>query len=276
MEVTACPPMPAQGAYVEEYRVQGRAQTQPVRPVHLPDKDEDGVYERGVSFDEITRMNIQDHKGHQHWRTGTPLFMFDKHKMREIIVRFVERRAFSKVRQKNIKGTLQERLIAAQRKLDAMRPSLIATLDSLCELYVASKCADDLPAVKKLECLIEGIDTRLRVETPNFAAFVAAILYFSYRCGNMDSVATATQLGVKPCHIRQILSRCRKLAGEKPAARGNHLRLLEEKEARLAERLRKREERARARAARITRSETWRKNLAASQKRAWAERRSAF
>lgn len=273
MDVTVCPPMPAQNAYFEEYRVQGRAQTQPVRPVHLPDKDENGVYERGASFDEIARMNIQDHKAHSHWRTGCPDFMLDKHKIREIIVRFVERRAFSKLRQKKIKGTLQERLISAQKKLDSMRPSLIVTLDHFCEKYLTAKCADDLPAAKKLESVIEGLDSRLRVETPNFAAFVGAVLYFSYRVGNMDSVAVATQLGVKPAHIRQILSRCRKLAGEKPASRGNHSRLREEKEARLAERLRKKKERARARAARITRNETWRKNLSASAKRAWAERK---
>ncbi len=277
MEVTACPPMPAQGAWVEEWRVQSRAQTQPVRPVHLPDKDENGVYERGVSFDELSRMNVQNHKGHSHWRTGCPAFMFSKTAMREIIVRFLERRAFSKVRQKKIQGTLQERLIAAQRKLDAMTPNLIVALDSLCEKYLTAKCADDLPAVKKLECLIEGLDTRLRIETPNFGAFVCAVLYFSYRCGNMDSVAVATQLGVKPAHIRQILSRCRKLAGESAATRGNRPRLTAEqrdaaKEAKRAARIRRREERV----ARIKKwSETWRKNMSASVKRAWAERRSA-
>ncbi len=275
MDVTFCAPMPAQGAWVEEWRVQGRAQTQPARPVGLPHKDESGVYEPGCSFDDITRMNIQDHKGHSHWRTGCPDFMLDN-KMREIIVRFVERRAFSKVRQKKIQGTLQERLASAQRKLDSMRPSLIVTLDSFCEKYLTAKCAADLPAAKKLECAIEGIDTRLRVETPNFAAFVGAVLYYSYRVGGMDSVAVGALLGIKTCHVRQILSRCRKLAGEKAATRGNRPRLTAEerdaaKEAKRALRIRRMEERT----ARIKRNETWRKNLSASAKRAWAERRSA-
>ncbi len=154
--------------------------------------------------------------------------MFSKTAMREIIVRFVERRSFSKMQQQKIHGSLQERLIRAQQRLDAHRPALIATLDSLCEQYVTAKLVGDLATAKKLECLIEGIDTRLRIETPNFAAIVTAILYFSYRIGNMDSVAVGAQLFVKPCHIRQILARCRKLAGEKPAARGGRARLTRE------------------------------------------------
>src|SRR5208282_2465262 len=132
----------------------------------------------------------------------------------EVIVRAVEAKAYVNSKSKHIdrSGSLDERLKRAEAKIASMRERKEAVLSNLCSRYVALKSAGD-PAAKQLEHQIENYDSQLCND--NHAATITAVLFLSYRCG-LDSVGVSNHLDgrVKPPLVRQILRRCRMIAGE--------------------------------------------------------------
>jgi hypothetical protein len=162
----------------------------------------------GIDFDSYSRMQTTKKGYVWFWRTGIPDFVMKPAKLREVITRAVEIRAgFHKW---HSALTQQERLVVAQKALDEKREAKIATLDSLCARLLRWRAHEPRPVVAKLESAIENIDTALRVDE-NAAAFIAAILFLSYRV-RMNSTQVARELGLKPPMIRQILYRCNIIA----------------------------------------------------------------
>jgi hypothetical protein len=167
------------------------------------------VSSTGLSMSDYGRMQTTAKSYVWFWRTGIPDFVMKPAKLREVITRAVEIRAG--FRAWPVPLPQQQRLVVAQKALDEKREAKIATLDSLCARYLAAhEALEPRPVVAKLESAIENIDTALRVDE-NAAAFIAAILFLSYRV-RMNSTQVAHELGLKPPMIRQILYRCNIIA----------------------------------------------------------------
>ena len=136
---------------------------------------------------------------------------------------------------------LRERLDAVQRKVATKRPAAALVMDQLCAKYVEIKqkglkpgmtdkewnesrnepymefaegearYQDEKNKLKRLEVVIEGIDTYLRYTVHGGADVVVSAVYLYYRCG-MDSIGVANELGLKSPHIRQTLYRLHQTA----------------------------------------------------------------
>ncbi len=70
---------------------------------------------------------------------------------------------------------------------------------------------DEKLKLRRLETVIEGIDTYLRYSEHGGADVVVSCVYLYYRVG-MDSVGVASELGLKSPHVRQMLFRLHQTA----------------------------------------------------------------
>src|SRR5208282_4822949 len=151
-DITFCPPHAAHGIEQSE-------RIQPKSPMAVSARFEaDGdISSTGLSFGDYQNMSVRSRRNVEHWRTGIPAFMLDPVKLREVIVRAVEAKAYVNSKSKHIdrSGSLDERLKRAEAKIASMRERKEAVLSNLCSRYVALKSAGD-PAAKQLEHQIEN------------------------------------------------------------------------------------------------------------------------
>jgi hypothetical protein len=164
-------------------------------------------------------MNGMSIQRHRESRKSIPdwLLKDDGDMLREVIVRMVEGRAgFAKPQP----GTQQERLLKAEKRCQESLATKVKVLDGLCERYVNLKCSGSLEEAKKLEPIIEGLDTTI-VALSQPGAMIAGVLYFSWRCGYNSTTVSAIMRSVKPTSCRQLLHRARRVAeiieGKRPA-----------------------------------------------------------
>jgi len=167
----------------------------------------------GLSYDNYSRMQTVTHLLNSGRRSPAPDWAFHDRKLREVIVVCMELRAYWRNR-KPTQGDDAERLRAAQKFIaDKHRPALMARIEKLCREYVGLKQAGVTgPVLSTLGCKIEEIDTQLRILdcTPQI---LAGVVYHYWRCG-LNSVETGAQLHIKPPHVRQLLWRLNKAAGQ--------------------------------------------------------------
>jgi hypothetical protein len=181
----------------------------PNSPVHA-DAAADGEWTSpGISFDDYSRMSTQTKKRSGRRRLDTPEWGLDQTKLRAVITRYFELRAYGRAKRYNPiigVGTEQQRLAGAQKRMQADKPKRLALLDKLCVEYVALKRDGGDPArIHKLAQLIEGLDTAICLIDRGPAVFVAMVyFYYSLR---YDSVGVAEALGIKPPAVRQTLFR---------------------------------------------------------------------
>ena len=149
---------------------------------------------------------------------------------------------------------LRHRLDAVQKKVASKRPAATQVMDQLCAEYVEIKqkglkpemtdrewnesksepymefaegearYQDEKVKLRRLEVVIEGIDTYLRYTVNGGADIVVAAVYLYYRVG-MDSVGVANELGLKSPHIRQTLYRLHQTAKKLWPPSGNPSKL---------------------------------------------------
>jgi hypothetical protein len=179
----------------------------PNSPVHA-EVNGDGEWDSpGFAYEDYARCHTETKKQSGCRRLDTPPWALDPTKLRAVITRYFELRAFGcHVRKYPIVGTEKERLARAQEKMLADKPKKLAVLDGLCVQYVALKRDGADPAqVCKLGQLIEGLDTTICLIDRGPSVF-AAMVYYYYSL-RMDSVGTAEALGLKPPAVRQTLFR---------------------------------------------------------------------
>jgi hypothetical protein len=162
----------------------------------------------GIDFADYSRMAVHTRGAATYRQKPTPEYALDHNKMRALLVRFLEARAFSRKQiAAGLPGSDATRLQRAQEKLAADRPRLITLADKLCKEYVDGKnYGAPKERLQQLEVEIEGIDTQLRMQAENFPAVVLGVIYRSYCLGD-NSVAVAAALGMKPPAVRQLLAR---------------------------------------------------------------------
>lgn len=183
-------------------------------PVHA-EYGADGEWSsNGIAFDDYSRMQTSVRAVAPCRQLATPSWAVNDSQLRELLVAFLEERAFPQKAGLQT-GTLPERLAKAQKKIiEASQKHLVPIIDRLCNRLVALKqgvtfTQDAQKQIRLLEQQIENVDTRLRYEARDGgAALTVGVVFFYFRCGQ-DSVAVGKQLGVKPPHVRQIVWRLR-------------------------------------------------------------------
>ncbi len=164
-----------------------------------------------ISFDDYSRMTTQRHKLRR--SSIVPMWAYNDTKLRAVIVGCVIARAYQQAAKRFCYGTDAERLARAQKKIaDEHRPKLIARIDKLCAQYMAAKRAGDAELTTLLGQKVEETDTQLRM-IDNPAKYYAGAAYHCWRSG-LDSVAAGLNLGIKPPHVRCLLWRMGKVAGQ--------------------------------------------------------------
>jgi len=206
--VTICAPsakhvLPPQPSFFNPYR-------------HAPvgaEMDGDGEMTSAtrLSFSDYERMSVQTRNAAVYRQKPTPEYALDHNKMRRLLVRFMEARAFSKKQiAAGLTGSDATRLQRAQEKLAADRPRLIALADKLCKEYTEAKSyGAHKEWLKHAAGEIENVDTQLRMQEENFPAVVLGVIYRSYCCGD-NSVEVGNALSMKPPFVRQLLARLKK------------------------------------------------------------------
>lgn len=163
------------------------------------------VESNGISWEDFGRMGTFQHKQAGERRLPTPEWSLSDSKLRAVVVRYVEYRAWCRSGFKSV-GSEAERLRAAQRRLDEQRPHKIKVLDRLArELLFLQKANGPYARIKKLREEVSNQDTQLRFNE-NAAAHVLHIANCYYR-QNLDSVGTSIATGFRPNHVRVILWR---------------------------------------------------------------------
>jgi DNA-binding CsgD family transcriptional regulator len=197
--------------------------------------DADGQWQStGIDFSDYARMQTQTHKLAPSRHLETPSWAVNNSELRELLVAFMEERAFSHSAGSQT-GTLTERLANAQKKIIGDCENLVKVIDRLCARYVELKrTVPFTPEIAKkaisLARQIESLDTRLRFESKDGGiTLVCGIIYRYYRQG-LDSVSVGKELGIKPPQCRQTLWRLSKTWEKlhpnrsKPQPTGRHLK----------------------------------------------------
>lgn len=189
---------------------------------HLPVQharfDADGVAStNGIDWGDFSRMGYIRHKLDS-GRDVKASWTANDVMLRKTLVRYLEVRAGWRHAQP---GTDIERLKRVEAALIARKPRMEAQLKALAKEYVALKRGGAV--VQKLGEEVENLDTQL-ILMNGIAGKVLRIVHLYYRMG-LNSVEVATEVGVKPPHVRVILMRMRIVAaklgfGEAPRRHG--------------------------------------------------------
>jgi hypothetical protein len=138
---------------------------------------------------------------------SAPHWAYNESAFRELLVRYLEARAFMNRTQPHETGTQRERLERACAKLRERVPEKIETLRGICQRYVALKNSDapDREQLARLETEIKNLDRDIRT-TARLAETIVGVSFYYFRCG-LTSVETAERLHLSSPGVRQILYR---------------------------------------------------------------------
>lgn len=211
--ITYCPPMPARNAWLDEYV--GARRHMPVG--HAIFDSYGDASSNGIDWADFGRMGTLQHKLDR-GRVAKPSWPMNDLMLRKTLIRFLECRAGFKEAQP---GSDIERLRRAEAALNQDKVHKEILLNNLVKIYVSTKRIGG--DVKKLGEEIENLDTTLLI-TNGIAGKVLRIVHLYYRHG-LNSVEVATEVGLKPPHIRRTLMRMRIIAaqlgfGEAPRRQG--------------------------------------------------------
>ncbi len=165
--------------------------------------------------DFLDGMHVHTHKQSHDRRLPTPEWALRDDFLREVLVRFLEKRAWCNAAQKGNRSLpLAQRIQNAQKAIAAQREKKTAALKRLCKEYAAllGKNGDGAARRWQLDIQIEALDTFLGTTVRDGGlALTAAVVVLYYRVG-FDSVGVGTVLNLKPNHVRQLLYRLNRVA----------------------------------------------------------------
>jgi hypothetical protein len=198
-------------------------------PPHFDNFQFEGKHRRGRAVDSLAHsdflnsFHIMRRKQTRKRRKQTPEWATNDVLLREVLVQFMERRAFLNKPQA---GTLKERLDRAEQTVAAQAPKLRSQLERFIheyrELTKVSKCKwQPTGRMLELELEIQNTDRQLRIIRRGVAATLAAIVYMYFRLG-FDSVTIAEQLDLTSTHIHQTIYKLSKLAERQSNKKGQN------------------------------------------------------
>ncbi len=158
--------------------------------------------ETGIAFSDYGRMHVMRRARTQERRLPTPSWAVNDTELREVLLKFCERR-FCLTGSRKISGLTNEQRLARIREMEQMKvKSLAPHLKAMIERYKTE------PEEKRaeLETQIGDMDTQILIARRGNASIANLVVYYYYRLG-WDSVTTAEEIGIKSPHVRQILAR---------------------------------------------------------------------
>lgn len=155
-----------------------------------------------IAFEDYARMSTQTHKLNKGRRYEAPAWALNDDSTRAVLTRYMESRANFRYAQE---GTDAERLERARLQLQKQRPELVARIDRLCAALVAAKRDGLHDAAAAISQKVEETDTQILV-LEDIHKRVVGIIYLYWRVG-YNSVEVGQQLGLKPPHVRGLLTR---------------------------------------------------------------------
>jgi hypothetical protein len=219
-------------------------------PVSAASDGHGGFNTPGVSFEDFSRMTTMQRKTTGERRLPTPSWAVNDSELQHVLTVFMEERAgflkhkdLPRAEKKDLTPeALKARLQKATEKELSRRAGKLAVMKRLNEEYVHIRQQGFLSdgeqtRLRELETEIQGLSTYLRYSQNGGADVVAGMVYLYYRTG-MDSVGVASELGIKPQHVRQTLWRLHRTA-ERIAGIKRVVPTKEEREARKLARIEK-------------------------------------
>jgi hypothetical protein len=198
--VTVLPPGPQRAELTTEFfdrgeRVSGRY------PVSARAEAGEEFSSPGIAFEDYSRMHQQQRKQSGGRRLPTPAWALRPDLCRAVIVHYIERRANINKPQP---GTERERLERASKRNTERCKRKEAVLRKLCAEFVELKKSGADPArANNVAEQIKNLDTCLRVDR-NIAGIALRCVHLYYGAG-LDSVGVATEMGLKPPHVRALI-----------------------------------------------------------------------
>jgi hypothetical protein len=179
----------------------------------------------GVSFEDFSRMSTMQRKTTGERRLPTPSWAVNDKELQHLLVVFMEVRAcfrkhkdfpLNENKKDRTPEALKSRLQKATEEVLARRAGQLAAMKRLNEEYHHIRHQGFISDVeqirlRQLEIEIESLNTYLRYSQNGGADVVAGMVYLYYRAG-MDSVGVASELGIKPQHVRQTIWRLHRTA----------------------------------------------------------------
>lgn len=167
----------------------------------------------GLAFADMERMRIVRRSTRQCRKSQTPWWAENDALLREIVLKYCERRYFVHPR----KGaTNEERLRAIRDKEQSCIPGFQATLQRLTLTYhLAHDSCLSPEALQEIAIQIQNVDTQIQIAKRGTASLVTAVAYHYYRL-HRTSVDTANELGVKPPMVRVWIHRLNRVADGTP------------------------------------------------------------
>src|SRR6266404_669895 len=158
--------------------------------------------ETGIAFSDYGRMHVMRRARTQERKLETPSWAVNDTELREVLLKFCERRFYLTGSRKLSGLTNEQRLTRIREREQLQVKSLAPHLHALLERYKTE------PEEKRatLETQIGDMDTQILIARRGTAAVAGLVVYLYYRLG-WDSVTVAEEIGIKPPHVRQILAR---------------------------------------------------------------------
>jgi hypothetical protein len=199
--VTICPPAIASGAIFSSPTVKRK------RAVRTPDRDEDGNFADGLSFDDYSRCQVRYHVAENRARCyQTPLWTQSTETIRIVLLEYFERRLFSGKKRATLQGDVRQRLVTAMSELKRRGTPLSKRRDTLAARL--SFCSSHKRR-KDIEKAIDGVDRQLQLSTrPD----VVLQIILDYHGAHLDSIEIADRYEVTPKFVHELLSRMNKVA----------------------------------------------------------------
>lgn len=162
-----------------------------------------------LSYDDTAGMHlIKTANTFVQRRNQIPDWALNETKLRDVILYFVEGRAYS-ARTTRCNGTAEERLQDALKHLASRKTYKEFLLTEQCKRLVEMKNAGASRAEwRKLQQEIEGMDTEL-LWLGQEDKLAIGVAYRYYRLG-MNSSEIGKEMGLKPPHVRQVIWRLNK------------------------------------------------------------------
>jgi hypothetical protein len=162
----------------------------------------------GLSFADFGKMHVKRTAKLRRRRMPTPEWSMSDNSLREVVVRYLEKRLF--IRPSTC--SYEQRLSAIEAKAKKQIPNLVSRLKFLQQLHSG---ATEESRLRRLQIVIQNIDSQIVLHRRGIAAVILSVAYLYHRMG-YDSTTVSNETELKPPCVREILFRMNNMAIGKP------------------------------------------------------------
>jgi hypothetical protein len=204
-ETTICEPHAAAGILPPDPQFGGCRQM----PVSLPEQDDDGNFELGLSFGDYQRMHTDRYAASR--KNGVPAWALNDRDTQRVLLAFLERRVFGKRQLAKLPRlrSPRKRLARVLERIQQQRERRIEVIKALMLRERDARLRGE--DTSKLIVQFRNLDFRLWLEGRNLPATVATVMHCFYRL-HWTTADIAREFGLTDDFARQVLHRLNKTA----------------------------------------------------------------